>query len=61
MSKKQPRVPGMRTPNRAERRGKAPAADAPITRDEQPPPQPDVERIPEGRDLKKTNVANQYR
>ena len=39
MSKKQPRVPGMRSPNRAERRGSRRAADQPLS-PERPEPEP---------------------
>jgi hypothetical protein len=44
MTKKQQRVPGMRAPNRAERRGQAQAADEPISRDEPMPEEPDTGR-----------------
>jgi hypothetical protein len=36
MTKKLQRLPGMRMPSRAERRGTMPAADEPLTRDPHP-------------------------
>jgi hypothetical protein len=39
MTKKQPRVPETRTPNRAQRRGHEPAHE-PLTRDRPMPPEP---------------------